>query len=388
MFAAKPERAVRDPAWNQWANDTSSPTDQIVVTTSSAQQLLTVYGCVTRIADVFGTMPVDHLTKFGGVRADMSPRAAWLDQPNPETSWPTFAKQYVWSRCLDGNAFIKPIRNPAGRVVEMWMLDPASVSLTRPHPGAPVSVTVGGHPFKGELLHVPGYMPAGHVRGVNPIEAARIALGLGLSAQEYGAGFFKNSAIPSVVVLAKGEVTADQREAVKEGWNDKHRGPRKSGGVAVVGGDATVQQLTVAPEQAQFLETQRFSAATIAANLFKVPPYLAGVAVDGSSLTYQSLPDMYDDLVRSACMPLMSDLEHAISLHLLPQPQYVKLNADVWLRPATKTRYDTHKVGIDAGFLTDDEARALEDLPPLTDVQREQIKTMRKPAPAAAPTTP
>ena len=35
------------------------------------------------------------------------------------------------------------------------------------------------------------------------------------------------------------------------------------------------------------------------------------------------------------------------------------------MRVALKDRYDAHKTGIDAGFLTVNEARELEDRPPL-----------------------
>lgn len=391
MFARKKvQNLVQDPKWNQWGKDVDSSADHLRVTASSASQLLTVYGCVTRVADVMATMPVDHFTRFGGVQTEMGQRAGFLTQPNPEVSWASFVKQYVWSRLIDGNSFIVPIRNQMGRVIELWSLDPVSVHLYRDHPGAPVSVLLHGRPFIGEMWHIPAYLLPGAIRGINPIENARIALSVGLSAQDYGAGFFGNSAVPSLVIKTADEVTPEQRETIRSNWYLRHRGPAKAGGVGILGGGAEVQQLTVTPEQAQFLETRRFTSAEIAANLFHVPPYLAGVAVDGSSLTYQNISDLFDDLVRSACMPLMKDLEDTISQRALPQPQYIKLNADVWLRPATKTRYETHKIGIDAGFLLDDEARALEDLPPLTDAQRAQITerlAARKPAAAAVPNT-
>jgi hypothetical protein len=43
----------------------------------------------------------------------------------------------------------------------------------------------------------------------------------------------------------------------------------------------------------------------------------------------------------------------------------VKFNVDGLLRSDLSTRYAAHAVGIGSGFLTVDEARAYEDLPPL-----------------------
>jgi hypothetical protein len=50
---------------------------------------------------------------------------------------------------------------------------------------------------------------------------------------------------------------------------------------------------------------------------------------------------------------------------LLPRTQQAKFNAGGFVRVALKDRYDAHKTGIEAGFLTVNEARDLEDRPPL-----------------------
>ena len=44
---------------------------------------------------------------------------------------------------------------------------------------------------------------------------------------------------------------------------------------------------------------------------------------------------------------------------------FVKLNLDALLRPALTDRYESHATGIASGFLTINEARRLEDLPPV-----------------------
>lgn len=381
MFAAKTqERLIKDPAWNRWAGG-DGPVPGYAVSDMLATQLLTVYGCVTRIANVMATMPVNHLTRSGGVQQEMSSRAAWLDQPNPETSWESYIVQHMWSTLIDGNAFHLPIRNQAGRVVETYVLDPSRVRFERSRPGGPTVTLLDNRPYSGELLHLPAFVRPGEIRGVNPIENARVALGLGLSAQQYGAGFFDNSAVPAVVLSGKQDMNQDQKEEIRNSWNRKHQG--KAGGVGVLTGDWTVSQLTIAPEQAQFLETRRFSAAEIAANLFHVPPDMVGVAVDGSSLTYQNLESRWTEFVRSACQPWMTRFEKAVSWNFLPRPQYIKFVPDVYLRADTSARYTAYESGKRAGWLLDDEIREKEDLAPLTDAQRAQIKP-----PAAPPAAP
>jgi hypothetical protein len=64
-------------------------------------------------------------------------------------------------------------------------------------------------------------------------------------------------------------------------------------------------------------------------------------------------------------MPYLIPIEDALST-LVPRAQRVKFNVDGLLRSDLSTRYAAHAVGIGSGFLTVDEARAYEDLPPLT----------------------
>jgi hypothetical protein len=66
---------------------------------------------------------------------------------------------------------------------------------------------------------------------------------------------------------------------------------------------------------------------------------------------------------------MVVEFEQTLTMQL-PRGQYVKANMDFTLRPSTKTRYETHAIGIAGGFLTPDEARELEDRDPLTEQQR------------------
>jgi HK97 family phage portal protein len=382
MFGSKlQERIVQDPGWNQWAAGEGVMPGSYALSVAASTQLLTVYGCVTRIANVMATMPVDHMTRTGGEQAKILPRAAWLDQPNPLISWESFIAQVMWSWLIDGNVFLIPIRNTFGRVVELYIIDPNRVKFQQ-LPGRPLVILIDGRPYTDELLHLPAFTRPGEVRGINPIENARVALSLGLAAQQYGAGFFDNSGVPAVVIKSKAPLNEDQKKELRNNWNRSHQG--KAGGVGIISGEGVdLQQLTISPEQAQFLETRRFSAAEIAANLFHVPPDMVGSAIDGSSLTYQNLESRWTDFIRSACQPWMTRFEKAVSFNLLPRPQYIKFVPDVYLRADTETRYRTHGIGITHRFLTDDEAREKEDLPPLTDEQRKAMPPIVAPATAA-----
>jgi hypothetical protein len=63
-------------------------------------------------------------------------------------------------------------------------------------------------------------------------------------------------------------------------------------------------------------------------------------------------------------MPYLVALEDGLSA-LVPRPQRVRFNVDGVLRSDLKTRYEAHAIALSNGFMTVDEVRQIEDLPPM-----------------------
>ena len=355
-------RAVRDPAWGRWAagDDLFEPSGPVVVNERTAPAVLAVYGSITQIADVMSTMPVDRYTRDSqGTRRELG-LEAWMERPAPDVDWTTFMASCIWSVLLDGNVFIAVARGTRGRPVALDLLNPRQVTVER-RDGVK-TYRVGGAPFAGEILHIPLYVLPGEVRGLDPIMYAKTAIGGALAAQEFGAGVMGNNAVPAGIIEVPGELSDDQRKDLRENWARRHQGPRNAGRVGLLTGGAKFTQITMTPEQAQFIETRRFSATEIATNLFHVPPDMVGVAIEGRGITYQNLEHRWTEFIRRANMPLMARFERAFSYHLLTRPQYLKFNPDVYLRPDTKTRYEVHRIAIESGLAKPSERREIEDL--------------------------
>ena len=96
--------------------------------------------------------------------------------------------------------------------------------------------------------------------GLSPIAYAREAIGLGLGAEKYGAKLFADSAIPSGVLTSDQRIGQPEADNLKARWKQAHQGRRE---IAVLGGGAKFQPVTIAPDEAQFIQTQKFSVATI-----------------------------------------------------------------------------------------------------------------------------
>jgi HK97 family phage portal protein len=201
----------------------------------------------------------------------------------------------------------------------------------------------------------------GALEGVDPITAAREAIGLGLAAQTYGSKFFAQGATPSGVIETPGVVTMDQARELAQQWRQAHGGLNKANLPAVLTGGARYSPISITPEQAQFLETRRYTDEQVYKLFGLTHPFSP---TTGPTITYANVEQLGTDVTRFTLMPWLVRLEKAFT-NLLPRPQYAKFNVDAFLRSDLRTRYESYKIGIETGFLEVNEARAWENLDPM-----------------------
>jgi HK97 family phage portal protein len=219
---------------------------------------------------------------------------------------------------------------------------------------------------------VKAFTSAGNVVGLSPIAYARQAIGLGLGAERFAAQFFGDGAIPSGIITSDQHIRHDEAQMIKERWRVSYGGERAAPwselhgrGVAVLGGGAKFQPVTISPEESQFLETSRANVATVA-RYFRVQPELIG-GESGGSLTYANVEQRALDFLQFGLAPWLVRMETAIS-GLLSSTTTVKFNAGALVRTDLLTRYQAHESAIRAGWKLRSEVRELEDLPPVAGI--------------------
>lgn len=173
--------------------------------------------------------------------------------------------------CFDhgGVAFINRVN---GKPVELLRLDPNLVTVeTDAATGEPryfVSETQGRkRPIAGEnVLHI---RPP---NGIAPLTQAREAIGLCMVLERHAARLFANGARPGGILSFKSPLTPEGLQKAKAAWVAAHGGDR-SGGTAVMDGDAAFTALTLSSVDAQFLELRKFQIEELC-RCFRVPPHL------------------------------------------------------------------------------------------------------------------
>lgn len=118
------------------------------------------------------------------------------------------------------------------------------------------------------------------------------------------------------------------------------------------------------------LEAQREHAVAEVARLMNLPAYTLN-APQPTSLTYRTLEGQRRDLLDLHLRPYLTTVEARLSMDdLCPRGQVRRLDVNDYMRANTQERWTTYQTGLSAGFITVDEVREREDLPPLPESER------------------
>jgi HK97 family phage portal protein len=332
----------------------------VAVTTESALRLSTVWACVRLLADSVSTLPL-HVYRG----EDREPIGTPPLLQRPSADFPELS-DWLWavmsSLLLRGNAWgvITARTGPAMTAAQVDLAHPDHVSVdTASVPGRTI-IRIGGDEYdRSEIFHVKAYPMAGSMEGMSPVAYARESIALGIGAERYAAKFFGDAAVPAGVITTDQNVKDDTVDRIKARWKEAHQGRRD---IAVLGNGARFQALSLAPNEAQFIETQKLNTSTIA-RIYGIAPELVGGETAGHQ-AYSSPEMRSTEFLTFTLRPWLHRVERAVS-GLLPRSQRARFNAGGMVRATLLDRYRAHQVALQAGFLTVNEVRDLEDRPPL-----------------------
>ena len=102
------------------------------------------------------------------------------------------------------------------------------------------------------------------------------------------------------------------------------------------------------------------------ARAFNIPPHLLGLP---GTNTYASVEQNNIAFVTHTLRPIVAKLESGLSVLLASVPggttAFIKFSMDGLLRGDANSRFGAYSTGIQAGYLTVNDIRTLEDLPPV-----------------------
>ena len=353
----------------EWEGPTAA--SGVRVNPRKSLQLVSVWACVRLIAETIASLPTDAFVRDGNVRRPFRPRPVWMYNPNPEQTAFSFWEQVLTSLLLYGNAYVHIVRDRDFSVLELWVLHPDNVLPKRDGSNGRLIYHCRDDAGRESLLkpgeqimHIPGFSLPGSLVGLNPIDHARQAIGLGLGTEEFGGRWFGQGSTPSVVLEAQKKLDDTGAKRLAESWNQAHQGLKRSHMPAVLEGGISAKPLTIPNDQAQFLETRGFQVAEIA-RFFRVPPHMIG-DTERSTSWGTGIEQQGIGFVVYCLRTWIERVEQAATVLFPPESRaFMKFNVDALLRGDTKSRYEAYQIAVNTGWKNVDEVRALEDDPPL-----------------------
>jgi HK97 family phage portal protein len=340
----------------------------ISVTETSALGMPAIYRAVNLIAGVCGGLPLHAYTADDqDVRTRVSRTsypARLLAKPHPDTPPFEFWEAVYSHILLWGNAYLRKLRNQNGQVQELWAIHPSRVKAGRESEnGTKVYQIDGGEEPYGDdkILHIPGFGYDG-ICGVSPIRFARQTVGLALAAERYGASLFGNGSLAAGVLQTEQRLEQPQADALKRRWKEKAAGLGNAHEVVVLDAGAKFQQLSIPPEDAQFIESRRFQIAEVA-RMYGIPPHLL-METDkstswGTGIEQQNIGWNVYDLRRWYLR-----VEQRVSMLFAPNV-FVSYSAEGLLRGDSAARAAFYTQMFHLGVFSTNDIRRLENLPPV-----------------------
>ena len=364
----KPKNRVGG-GWNFLFGGTTSGK---AVNERTAMQTSAVYACVRILAESVAGLPLHVYERTANGSKSTKPSHPLYrllhDEPNHEMTSFVFRETLMSHLLLWGNAYAQIIRDGRGFPFAIYPLLPDRMAVDRNESGELVYTyqsDKGQVKLRREnILHIPGLGFDGLI-GYSPIAMAKNAVGLALATEDYGAAFFANGANPGGVLEHPGVIKPEQADRLRESWQSQFGGANAHK-VAVLEEGLKFHQMSIPPEQAQFLETRKFQINEIA-RIFRVPPHMVG---DLEKSSFSNIEQQSLEFVKYTLDPWVVRWEQSLQQALiLPSEKatiFIKFNLDGLLRGDYQSRMQGYSTGIQNGFMSVNDVRGLEDMNLLT----------------------
>jgi len=339
-------------------------------------QVNAVYSAVSLIADTISTLPVDSYIRLDGQRRAFRPKPAWVQQPDIALPRTAFWNSAIVSLLLDGNLFVRIIPARDGTVANLVVLNPKTVTVKRNARQELIFEVEGeSKPLTQEqMVFIPDVLRPGHVRGVSRVEALKENFGLALALERFAATFFGQGTNLSGVIEVDSNLTKEQADNLRSSFDVAHKGWRRGHRTGVLSGGAKFKTTQVDPEGAQSIEARRLAVEDVA-RAFNIPAHLLNIP---GTTTYASVEASGLQFITHTVRPIVAKLEDTFSGLMARYPggetAFIKFNLDGLARADLQARMSAYSTGLQAGFLTINDVRRLEDLSDIEDPAASQVR--------------
>ena len=344
----------------------------VPVTYETAKTSAAAYACKRLISETVSLMPVPvYQREKNGDRTRVEHDIWWLLNESPWPSWTSaqFFEYMIDCKLMHGDGFAYIHRNQFNEVTGIEPLDPKKVVPFLA--GKYLGYSVDGVVYdQSKILHFAGYGFNG-LRGESVIQhAARNAIGAGIAADNFSGEFFKNGAVPSIIISYPQGVapTKDQQEALRQQIEDRYVGDGNRHRPFILTNGAGVEPVSINASDAQLIETRRYQVVDIC-RAFGVPPDFIGE--NQTSAWGTGLEQRMIGFVRTVINPHARKMEQELNRKLWPRSikYFVEFNREGLMAGDSKSEAEYFKAALGGpgaqGWMKLNEVRKIKNLPPV-----------------------
>ncbi|NTG85854.1 phage portal protein [Agrobacterium rhizogenes] len=354
-------------AWRALLNDWHSVAG-VVVTYETALEVPAVWCAVNFIANTIASLPV-HLYrkgKNGRETAESDPLYSILhDAPNDELTSFDWRKSMMVNILLRGRGVSFIERNKAGRVMNIWPLDPDHLTIKRVNGRKIYEYDDAGRKVTysaSEVIDLTFMLCPDGVTHVDPISKLKGAVGLALALDEYARKFFANGGVPPLALYgpmpspaAATRAATDVEKAVRDANAERRN-------VMIMPAGHELKPVGVDPQKSQMTEARQFQIEEIA-RIYGIPPVFLQDLTHG---TFSNTEQQDLNLVKHLIAQWVKKIEQEFNLKLFSarnNSKFIEFNLDGLLRGDFATRMAGYATAIQNAINTPDEVREMENWP-------------------------
>jgi HK97 family phage portal protein len=345
-----------------------------VVTPSIAENLSIIATCVSAIATALASLPAYVYQEGADGREidETHPLAALIrNGPNARQSWPDFIEWFAAQAALHGNGLAEIIADRrTGQVMALEPIPWGNVTPLILPSGrlafdiAPLTSLNGGtgqtrRLLDTEVIHLKDRSDDGLI-GRSRLARCASPARTALNQEAFGEFLYANRATPSAAVTFKAALSPENRRIVRTALDENWAGVRNAGKVLVLDNDASVETLSITPENLEMLAARRFSTEELC-RLYQVPPPIAGIW-DHSTFTNSETAGRW--FAQFTLAPWIRKIEEAFRRSVFSTEERathaLEIDLSGFLRGDAEARWRAHEIAVKNGILTANEVREVE----------------------------
>lgn len=338
------------------------------VDTRQAEQLSGVVACVGAISSALASLPARLYRVSAAGRTELAthPIARLIRQPNQHQSWPEWCEQVLSECLLTGNAVAAIERDAAGQAISMTVLPWSTLRVSVLPSGRlaydQVQRAGGTRRFlQGEVFHLRDRTDDGLI-GRSRISRSSEVLANAAGLSEYNSAIWRNAATPSGLITVPAVLSPQAGAALRASLDQQAAGAANGKKVMILDGSMTWQTTSCSPEDAQVLESRKYSVVEVC-RVFHVPP---SIIHDHSNSTFTNSAQASLWFATNTLAPWAAKIAAEFSRSVFTDDTlHLEVDLSGLVRGDYATRWAANVAAVSASILTADEVRSEEGWPPL-----------------------